>query len=422
MKKKTARRKTPTRGLTVFRGIKKLYTLAPAAAKEGRGIKAADLGLVEGAAMVARGGRIEWAGRERDLPREYKGAKRVDLKASCVIPALIESHTHVLHMGNRANEFEKRNQGESYQSIAKAGGGILATVLPTRAASAAELARVGQARVERFIRQGVTTIESKTGYDLTIAGELKMLKGAGLLKRARIVRTYLAAHAIPREFPNAEAYIDALIGEGLPRLKKEGLACRVDVFVEDGYFSSTLAHKYLSAAKGHGFDFVVHADQLTRSGGAELAVELGARSADHLLRINDGDIAKLADSNVTCVLLPTADLYVKCPYPPARALIDRGARVALATDFNPGTAPSQDVALVGVLARIEMKMTLAETLGAYTVGAAYALGLEGELGSIERGKLCDFCVLEAADLDELFLEVGRMPIAKVYREGQCLFG
>lgn len=419
-KKASARRVRPKSLQRLFKGIGTLYTLAPAAIKQGRHVQTSDLGRIERAAIVERGGRIVWAGPEADLPKEHRRAEEsVDLKGATLIPALVECHTHLVYDGNRAGEFERRNQGESYQSIAKAGGGILATVLPTRAASEVRLAQIAQARVERFIRQGVTTIESKSGYGLTVEDEFKMLRASRRLKRARIVPTFLGAHAIPKEFASADAYIDTLVRDALPRLKKEKLAQRVDIFVEQNYFLGETARRYLKAAKDLGLDLVIHADQLTRSGGAELAVELGARSADHLIQIQDSDIAKLAASDVTSVLLPNADLYMKCAYPPARKLIEKGARVALATDMNPGTAPSQDVALAGVLARVEMKMSLAETLAAYTIGAAHALGLESDLGALTEGRLCDFCVLEG-DVEELFLEVGRMPIAGVFREGVAL--
>jgi imidazolonepropionase len=420
--KKSASKTSVQPEALIVRGIGQLFTLEAAASKQARRIDASDLSPIKNAAMVARGGRIEWVGSESKLPRKFASEKRSreeDLKGAVVIPAFIEPHTHLIYAGNRANEFERRNQGESYQAIAESGGGILATVLPTRAASEIELARVGQERVERFLKQGVATIESKSGYALTIEGEIKMLKAAGRLKRARIVRTFLGAHAIPREAKSPESYIELLIKEALPRVKKLGLACRVDIFVEKGYFEKELARHYLKAARAEGFEIAVHADQLTLSGGADLAIEFSARSADHLLQITEKEIARLAESDVTCVLLPSSDLYMNCRYPNARALIDKGARVALATDFNPGSSPSQDIALVGILARIQMKMSLPEVLVAYTLGGAYALGLERELGSLTAGKLCDFAVLEGG-IEELFLEIGRQPVARLYSEAKRL--
>lgn len=410
-------------GLQLFRGIGTLLTLEGAAKKEGRRVRAEDLSLIRNAAILEKDGRIQWLGAEANLPKELlknQAVKEHDLQGATVMPALVECHTHLVFAGHRAAEFERRNGGESYQAIGQAGGGILSTVRATREAKEPELVKLAQVRAERLISQGVTTCEVKSGYGLSVEEEFKMLRAAGSIERLRVIRTFLGAHALSPEFETAAAYVDHLIAEAFPRLDKEALACRVDIFVENGYFDKKLAHRYLSDAKQYGFDLAVHADQLTRSGGAELAVELGARSAEHLICINESDIEALAKSQVTSVLLPSADLYMNCAYPPARALIESGARVALATDFNPGSSPSQDIALVGVLARVQMKMTLSEVIAAYTVGAASALGLERDLGSLAVGKYCDFCVLNA-DFDELFLEVGRMPVAQVYREGMRLY-
>ena len=404
---------------TLFTDIGTAFTLSAAAAKGSRKIKNADLSPIENAAILVEKGRIAWIGPKAEIPAAAKRARRESLGGRNVIPGLVECHTHLVFAGNRAGEFERRNAGESYQSIGKSGGGILATVIPTREASEAELAKIAQERAERFLRQGVTTIEVKSGYGLDVDTEIKMLKAAKRIRRARIVTTFLGAHAIPKEFPSAQDYIGYLVTKAFPRLKGEGISNRVDVFLEDGYFPKELSRQYLRAAKGLGFDILVHADQLSRSGGAEVAVELGARSAEHLVRIDDSDVERLAGSEVTCVLLPSADLYLNCPYPPARALIDRGARVSVATDYNPGSSPSADVALVGVLSRVQMKMTLAETLCAYTLGGAHALGLERDLGSLEAGKFADLCVLEGG-IEEIFLDVGRMPVARVYREGARL--
>lgn len=410
--------------LSIYTNIGQLYTLGPAAEKEGRRPSGDDLGEIRKAAIVIEGGRILWVGSEARLPKEWrqmKKARHEDLGGAVVCPALVECHTHLVFAGNRAAEFERRNQGESYQSIAASGGGINATVKPTRSITAAELLKLAQTRVDRFIRQGVTTIESKSGYGLNLAAESKLLEVSQKLKGARIVPTFLGAHAIPPEFRElgAAAYLEHLIEKVLPQINRRKLSRRVDIFVERGYFTEEIARPYLQHAKAMGFDLVVHADQLTRSGGARLAVELGAKSADHLLQIDSEDIQQLAQSDVTCVLLPNADLYMKCPYPPARDLIDNGARVALATDFNPGSSPTQDTALAGVLARTQMKMSLPETLVAYTVGAAHALGLQSHLGALTMGRFADFLVLDGP-LEEMFLEIGRQPVRAVYREGRQL--
>ena len=407
--------------LHLFDEIGTVCTMQGAAEKKGRRVTKADLGLIHDGAMVTDEGRLIWIGKAAELPNELKPLRDhskmcTRLKGRAVIPGLIECHTHLIYAGNRTTEFERRLQGESYQSIAASGGGILATVLATRAANLDELIEMGQVRANRFLRQGVTTLEIKSGYGLTVDSELKILRAAGNIKGPRIVRTFLGAHAIPKEALSADHYLDQLILEAFPMIKNEGLAERVDIFIERGYFSVDQGRRYLRAARDLGFQLAVHADQLTSSGGAALAVELKAHSAEHLLQIDDQEINLLAASDVTCVLLPTSDLYMDCQFPPARSLLDAGARVAVATDMNPGTSPSQDLALSGLLARLKMQMSWPEVMAAYTVGAAHALGLEREIGSLTVGRVCDFCVIDG-HLEELFLEAGRMPIRSVYRSG-----
>lgn len=405
----------------VFTNIRKLATLSGAMRKRARKVQDSDLSIIEDAAILTEAGKITWVGPRKDLPQSSKAkTSEVDLHGREVIPALVECHTHLIFAGSRANEFERRVRGETYQQIAEAGGGIISTVKATRAASEEELISIGQKRADRFVRQGVTTIEVKSGYGLSASEEAKMLRAALRIQGPRIITTFLGAHALSPDHPSAEAYVDHLIKEAFPMIEREKLARRADIFVEKGYFDVELSRRYLNEAKKRGFDIAVHADQLTLSGGSKLAVELGAKSAEHLIQIKDDEIKALASSEVTCVLLPNADLYLDCPYPPARKLIDQGARVAVATDFNPGSSPSQDIALTGFLSRSRMKMTLSETLVASTLGGAFALGLENELGSIEVGKDCDFVVLENP-IDELFLEIGRMPVARVVKQGSTLF-
>ncbi len=404
--------------LQVFRKISEILTLSGARQKQGRGVTEADLGLEKNQTLVVSRGRIVWLGPDENLPKEFKKrvAEEYDCKGLTVAPGLVECHTHSVFSGNRSAEFEMRNQGVSYVEIAKQGGGILSTMRQTRQAPLRELVKTAQDRVHRFAKQGVTTLESKSGYGLDLENEFKMLKCMGLLKKMRVVPTFLGPHARPPEFASCKAYLDQLIDDVLPRLKQRQLARRCDIFIENGFFEKSDSERYFKAAQDLGFDIVAHAEQLTHSGGAQLAVKYGAVSADHLLQINDSDIQTLSNSETTCVLLPSSDLYMKVSYPKARELIDRGARVALATDFNPGSSPSQDVSLVGLLARLEMKMTLPEVIGAYTVGAAYALKLQDEIGSLEVGKSADF-FLSKESWKHFFYEIGNFPCEATYLRG-----
>jgi imidazolonepropionase len=407
--------------LTLFRDISQLLTLSPAAQKKGRQVQEADLGRVSKACLLVQNGKVIYAGGQSRLPKSLlkKKPKEMSLNGAQVVPGFIECHTHFVFAGSRAAEFELRNQGVSYQEIAARGGGILSTMKSTRSASAAKLLQSSQARADEYAAQGVTTLEGKSGYALNLKDELKCLEVMKKIKGPRVVSTFLGAHAKPPEFETYDAYLDFLSVSVLPRVKKKNLASRVDIFIEKGFFPADAGKKYLKTAKDLGFDVVVHADQLSLSGGSEVALQLSALSADHVIQIDDSLVQKFAKSETTAVLLPAADLYMKCAYPPARKLIEAGARVALATDYNPGSCPSQDLALVGLLARLEMKMTLHEVIAAYTVGASHALNMQNEIGSLCVGKSADFVALNC-EWTELFYSIGKKPAALVYRAGQRL--
>ncbi len=361
-------------------------------------------------------GRIEKLGAS---PTDFYADKEINLQGALVLPGFVECHTHLVFAGQRGFEMEMKFQGKSYQAIAQAGGGILSTVKATREASLEELKKTARKRIHHFIAQGVTTLEIKSGYGLDLDTEIKMLEAIPTDCKVDIVRTFLGAHAKPPEAESAEEYLQELANRYLPEIKARKLASRVDIFVEKGFFEKEASRQYLETAKMLGFDITLHADQLSLSGGSELAAKLGAHSADHCIAIGDREIQQMARSNTVAVLLPAADLYLKCPYPPARKMMDQGITVALATDFNPGTSPTQDLGLVGVLARREMGMTLDEVVEAYTKGAARALGLQDQVGSLEPGKKADFTVWDCGE-DELFLNIGGMRPAMVYKEGKAL--
>lgn len=401
----------------IFTGISELVSLAGAAKKDGRRCLESDLSIQKKAAMMVRNGRIEWLGSSQKVPKEFNKISRYDLGGAVVLPGFVECHTHSLFAGSRSQEFEWRQTGVSYQEIAARGGGIKSTSKATRAATPRQLTELLQLRVREFLRQGVTTLEVKTGYGLDEKSELKSLQ---VLQRFQspvdLIPTFLGAHAIPSEFASEADYLNFLMKNLLPKIKKKKLAKRVDIFIEKGFFSDVNSRKYLQDAKDLGFEILIHADQLSLSGGTTLGVELGALSVDHVLQIGDAEIRKLASSKTTAVLLPLSDLYMKCNYPPARALIDQGARIALATDFNPGTCPSQDLSLCGLLARLEMKMSLTEVLVAYTLGAASALGLASSRGSLEVGKRADFISINGS-WDQLFYSAGQSSVTNTWIQG-----
>lgn len=417
--------------MKIYTGIKELLTLAGAAHKMGRHVTEADLSIISDAAIVEDAGKILWVGPRKQLRAACKQlqaankklnpkkAKEIDLKANCVMPAFVECHTHLIFAGDRKNEFEMRNQGKTYQQIAEAGGGIRSTVRATRSANSALLLHSGVERAQEFLRQGVTTLEIKSGYGLTEKDEFKILSVARKIEKkvpgVRVVTTYLGPHAKP-EGRTTDDYISEIVESTLPKLKKQKLADRVDMFVEEGYYTIAQAKAYFEAAQRLGFRLTAHADQMNRTGASVFMAGLQADSADHLVQINEDDVKQLAQAETSCVLLPASDFYLRIKYPPARSLIDAGARVALSTDFNPGTSPTQDLCLVGVLARLEMKMTLAEVLSGFTLGAAYALNLQTQLGSLEVGKQADFVVLRGSWRD-LFYQVGHHSVAEVYKEG-----
>lgn len=402
----------------IFRDISALYTLKGVADKNGRKPTEADLSLVKNAAFVVEKGQISWIGETKKLPK-IKNAKEISLKGRTVIPGLTECHTHLIFAGSRAHEFELRQQGKTYQEITAAGGGIGSTVAQVRKATKAMLQKLAQPRANEFLKQGVTTLEIKSGYGLNIKDEFKMLEVAKSLTGPDIVTTFLGPHSLPPEKQGAEVYLQEIL-KSLPQLKKKKLSDRVDIFIEKDFFTVDQARQYFTEAKHLGLSITAHVEQLTRQGGAQLATEFQALSVDHNVCMNESDIQTIAKSETVAVCLPTADFYMKIPYPPARKLIDAGACVALATDYNPGTSPTQDLSFVGMLARLEMQMTLPEVLAAYTFNAAKALSLQNMKGSLQTSKNADFVVLDG-DLTDLFYKIGHFPVAEVWKTGQKAF-
>ncbi len=370
-------------------------------------------------AFLVVDGHLAWIGPQNKIPKNLKASKEFDLQKRLVFPSFIECHTHSIFAGSRAAEFEMRNQGVSYLEIAAKGGGILSTMKATRGSSSGVLQKLAQEKVHNFLKQGVSTLEIKTGYALDLKNEIKCLEVIRKLKGPRIVSTFLGAHALPSEFKTHSDYLDYLAEKVLPVVKKKKLSERVDIFIENKFFEKEVAEKYLIGAQALGFKTTVHANQLSFSGGADLALKLGSSSADHVIHLDENHIQQFAKSKTVAVLLPTADLYMKCPYPPARRLIDAGATVALSTDYNPGSCPSQDLSLVGLLARLEMNMSLPEVFKAYTIGAAQALDLHDQEGDLQVGKLANFISTDA-DLSDFFYSAGQMPSHTLFIRGNLV--
>jgi imidazolonepropionase len=378
--------------LPVLRNIGLLATCAA-------GPSQGDAGAVSRAALAWEEGVVRWAGPEADLPAPWREAEPWDAGGRMVIPGLVDCHTHLAFGGWRAAEFEQRLAGRSYLDIAREGGGIAATVRATRALDEEALfARAGGFLAE-MARLGVTTVEAKSGYGLELATELRLLRIYRRLGRQgpqRIVSTFLGAHVVPPEYQGRRAeYVTLLVEEILPRVVRDRLADACDVYVDDGAFGVEEARTILLAARARGLAPRLHADQLTSCGGAELAAEVGARSADHLEHASEAGIARMAAAGVVAVNLPIAALYLGDPPMPARRFLSAGVPVAVATDFNPGSAPSYHLPFAMVLACALTRMTPAEALQGATRVAARALGLEDAVGSLEPGKAADFAVIDA---------------------------
>lgn len=372
--------------------------LAACRAEGGQG----EIHAIPQAALVWEGDTIRWAGPEAELPPEYAGWPEEDAGGRLVIPGLIDCHTHLAFGGWRAGEWAARILGATYAEIAGRGGGIMNTVRQTRALSEEALRERAMGFLREMLRLGVTTVECKSGYGLSVEDELRILRMYRDLARSepvRIVPTLLGAHAVPPEYRERRAEYVRLVCEAMiPRAAAEGLAEFCDVFVEGGAFTIDEARAVLEVGKRFGLRPKLHADQLSDGGGSELAAEMGAASADHLEHASDEGIRALARSGTVAVSLPIASLYLGQPPMPARRLIDAEVPVAVATDFNPGTAPSFHLPLALLLACTLQRMTPAEALKGATLYAARAVGRDAELGSLEPGKRVDFVVLDAPDV------------------------
>lgn len=387
------------------------------------------LGIVRDGAIAIQGKKIVWIGETPHIPRgllDEPGVKVIEAKGKVVMPGLIDPHTHFIFAGSREDEFEMRIRGRSYLEISARGGGILSTVEATRKASFEELYALGERRLTRMLSKGVTTVEGKSGYGLSLEDELKILS---VMKRLRayhpmeIVSTFLGAHALPVEFQNNRTrYVDLVIEEMIPRVAQEGVAEFCDVFCEEKAFTLEESRRILEAGKRFGLKPKVHADQLTPGGGAELAAEVGAFSADHLEYVSDNGIERMAERGVTAVLLPGATFFLAMKqFPPARKMLERGVPVALATDFNPGSSMTESLPLIMTMGCTFFRMTPQEVIKAVTIQAARSLDREKKIGSFEVGKQADVIVLDIPNHKYLPYHFGVDHVELVIKKGQIVY-
>lgn len=380
---------------TLFCDIEELVTNSGVARKGGVAITEEDLGIINGGALIWDSSKgIVWMGPMHELPRAAtRGVKKVSLKGKVLSPALADCHTHLVFAGSRHKELAMRLAGATYQQIAAMGNGIASTVKATRAASESELYRLARERIEHSMSLGVGLIEMKSGYGLDWPTERKLLRVAARLKRElrtqlTVQSTFLGAHAFPPEAKTHTercGYVDKVVDEMLPKVAREKLADACDVFFDEGYFDLEQSRRILKAAARHGLEIKLHADELANTGGAALAAELGALSADHLLKVNDNGIARMAQRGVVAVLLPATALYLGVPYAPVEKMRKAGICFALATDFNPGSSPTLHLPFVMSLACFAMGFTMPEAFAAATYGGARAMGLHPIHGHLRVG-------------------------------------
>jgi imidazolonepropionase len=398
----------------LIRDLEQLASPATARAPlRGRELGAVE--VTERAYVLCAEGRIESVGAMDDL--DVRGdVEELDGRGMCAVPGLVDCHAHVCFAGDRVEEFSLRAAGASYEELHAAGGGILATVKPTRAGGEDGLRATVERHRDWMLRAGTTTFEGKSGYGLDRDTELASLRA---IRDAGGVPTFLGAHAVPPEFESADAYLDFVVGEVLPEAAP--LAEAVDVFVERGAFDVEHARRYLTEARRLGLELRLHADQFTEAGGVDLAIELGARSVDHLEATGERGVRALGAAEVTAVLLPASALFLDRPMPPARNLVDAGAAVALATDFNPGSAFCESLPLVCSLACTQLGLSPAEALTACTVNAAHVLGRADRKGRLAAGYDADVVLLDAPDWRYLAYHLGGPVVAAVIRGGEAVW-
>jgi len=407
----------------IIKNAGELLTLSPSLKEE------SGLGMIQDGAVAIKKGRIFWVGKTEEVSEKFslnRDGREMDATGKVVMPGLIDAHTHLIFAGSRENEFEQRILGLSYQEIAGRGGGILSTVEATRNSSFEELLSLGKKRLDRMLSKGVTTVEAKSGYGLSLRDEIKILKVMKALQESHpidIVPTFLGAHTLPKEFREDRAhYLALLTEEMIPKVAHERLAEFCDVFCEEKAFTVEEAKQILEAGKRYGLKPKIHADQLSSGGGAELAAEVNAYSADHLEYVSPEGIKKMAEKGVTAVLLPGASFFLSMEkYPPARDMIEQGVVVSLATDLNPGSSMTESLPLMMTMGCTLFKMIPKEVIQAATIHAARSMGREKEIGSLEVGKQADIVLLDIPNYRYLPYHFGVDHVEMVVKKGRIIY-
>ncbi len=400
--------------------------------KPKRSAEMRNVGLIENGAVAVAGGKITTVGKSAEILREFEGETTIDAGGKVVSPGFVECHTHIVHAGNRLDEFELKIKGTDYLEILQNGGGIISTVRQTRKASLEDLIGQSRQRLDKMLALGITTAEVKTGYGLDTATELKMLEAILALNDSHeidLIPTFLPAHAVPPEFKeNSDKYVELICEEMLPKAKQKildsrlsTLDCFVDVFCERNAFNLEQSCKVLETAKRLGFKLKAHVDEFTNLGGARMAIELGATSIDHLDAISAEETTLLAESETIGVVTPTVNFnFGSTEFADARKLIDAGCAVALSTDYNPGSAPCPSLPNAMAIACRYQKLLPSETFNAATINAAFAIGLGEKVGSIEIGKQADILIFDTRDFREISYEFGGNPVEKVIKKGKIV--
>ncbi|MFE4897630.1 imidazolonepropionase [Peribacillus butanolivorans] len=416
------------KSITYIKRASQVVTVKGGSKEPKRGQAMSDIGIIENGSVIIEGGTITFVGSDAEAEQYISTidgkVSTIDASGKVLTPGLIDPHTHLVFAGSREKELEMRLNGAKYIDILKAGGGILQTTTSTREASEEQLIEESLKRLNRFLQYGVTTVESKSGYGLTLEDELKQLRATKRLNEQHpidLVSTFMGAHAIPVDYKeNPDEFVRLVIEEMIPKVAEENLAEFCDVFCEEGVFTIEQSERILEAGKNFGLKPKIHADEIVQFGGAELAAKVGAVSADHLLQASTEGIKQMAESGVIAVLLPGTAFFLMEKPADARKMIESGVPVALSTDRNPGSSPTESLPFVMNLACLTMKMTPAEVLTACTINAAHAIGRADQIGSIEVGKKADLVLFDAPNYQTLQYNYAVNLVDTVLKSGKVI--